>query len=174
MEAHSEKPAGLKDISQWVGPPLELQYCSVLSARCCCAPSLLGLISNRSAVFTSDASDWGVSCLLRCTVATYEWSHSMILQNRPALALKSSLAENNKTENPIRFRPLPKFNLTHEGENVCDDQPEAKFNPFFSLACEYLKMLCEKAAARSCSRTRFSGSSLPYREGLLRDLLLGD
>lgn len=43
----------VKDVTQCAGPPLERRCWSVLSARCCCVPSLLGLIRSYSAVLTS-------------------------------------------------------------------------------------------------------------------------
>ena len=43
----------VKDVSQCAGPPLQRWRWSVLSARCCCVPSLLGLIRSYSAVLTS-------------------------------------------------------------------------------------------------------------------------
>lgn len=50
----------------------------------------------------------------------------------------------NKTANPIRFWPMPRFIVSHKGENVYDELPGTKFNPFFLLVCEYLKTLCKR------------------------------
>lgn len=77
----------------------------------------------------------------------------------------------NTTANPIRFQPLPRFSVTYKGENVSDELPETKFNPFFLLVCEYLKTLCKRLPLLQPDSSFWF---FPSHRVPLRDLLLGD
>lgn len=73
----------------------------------------------------------------------------------------------NKTENPIKFCPLPRFGVSHKGENVYDELPETKFNPFFLLVWEYLKILHEKAASPTTRPVLVDLSFTPAAQGFI-------
>lgn len=122
----------VKDVTQCAGPPLERRCWSVLSARCCCVPSLLGLIRSYSAVLTSLTPGRRlVSLFLR----TDTKSDNVGSQNKMQAAKKETMLmpvlkfvprSGNSTRQKTSTNPRRSSMGPTTGDDICDELPRDK------------------------------------------------